>query len=251
MPKLHALDLYCGGGGTALGLQQAGFDVVGVDVNPRHSRVYPADLIQGDALRPPVDLKKFDFIWASPPCQKFTTGLTKRIRRELHANLVAPTISMLRAAGVLYCVENVPPAKRLAPMRADVVLTGPMVGLPRIERRRIFEVNFPIPKPPVVSSTPEDWNRGYMVTITKSLCAPSHYYRRIKMGIPGRVPVREAREVMGIPPDLPMTASQVGEAVPPPYAKWIGERAMEYIMGYDYHGPHAQMVFDFRAASHV
>ena len=35
---LRALDLFCGGGGAALGLIQAGYDVTGVDINPRHHR---------------------------------------------------------------------------------------------------------------------------------------------------------------------------------------------------------------------
>ena len=249
MSKPLALDLFAGGGGTALGLLQAGFDVVGVDVNPRHARVYPADFICGDALRPPVRLADFDFIWASPPCQKFTQGLSKKVRREQHENLLAPTTAMLRAAGVPYCIENVPPAKKLGPMRADLILAGPMVGLPRIERKRIFELNFPVPQPLVVTPSREDWNRAEVFTITKSLCAPSHYYRRISMGLPGRLPVATARAAMGI--STPMTAAQIGEAVPPPYSRWIGERAIEYLSGHEYKGPHAQMVFDFRAAGSV
>ena len=36
-------------------------------------------------------------------------------------------------------------------------------------------------------------------------------------------PVSDMRMVMGI--DLPFTRAQVGEAVPPAYAKWIAEQA--------------------------
>ena len=31
---MNALDLFCGGGGACIGLQQAGFTVTGIDINP-------------------------------------------------------------------------------------------------------------------------------------------------------------------------------------------------------------------------
>ena len=73
--KRKALDLFCGGGGAAIGLYQAGFDtVVGID-NKKH-RNYPFDFIQADVTDLPVDVHDFDFVWASPPCQRFSIALT-------------------------------------------------------------------------------------------------------------------------------------------------------------------------------
>jgi len=80
----RALDLYCGDGGASMGLARAGFEVNGVDSRP-HPR-YPFLLLQADALEvlhrlldyrhagigPKDNPPAVDFIWASPPCQKFS-----------------------------------------------------------------------------------------------------------------------------------------------------------------------------------
>ena len=210
--KPRALDLFCGGGGAALGLIAAGFDVVGVDIEPKHAKVYPGTFIHGDALDPPVSLSDFDFVWASPPCQKFSIGT--RVDRKAKLPDLIPATRDLLAVARFWAIENVPNA----PLRPDLVLTGPMVNLCGILRRRHFELSFSCLQPPILGQV------GDVVSITKRMSAPSHFYRRKAQGLPGRVSRAEARRVMGIGTD--MTCDQIGEAVPPAYAEFIGRQVI-------------------------
>lgn len=219
---MKALDLFCGGGGAALGLLQAGFDVIGIDNNPIHARRYPGVFVCANALCPPVRLQDFDLVWASPPCQRYSFSTLNRgpHAREKHPDLIDPVRHLL-ATHPITIIENVPGA----PLRQDAVLTGSMVGLPRIFRRRHFELSFPgplLPKP--VRPTRAEFLQAQMVTVTTSMCSTSHYYYRKAMGLPGRVSVEESREVMGII-GIPMTMREVGEAVPPPYAELLATYA--------------------------
>lgn len=141
MRRPAALDLFCGAGGAARGLQRAGFFVVGVDVRlqPR----YAGDLfIQGDALRPPVRLDDFDFVWASPPCQAYSLAASVGRRKRSYPDLVGATRELL-SPHLCTCIENVPGA----PIRCDLALDGTMFPERpqlRVVRRRHFELSFPV-----------------------------------------------------------------------------------------------------------
>lgn len=133
-----ALDLFCGPGGATRGLQNAGFKVLGVDIN-RQLRYCGDWFVQADALSLPIEfLRRFDFIWASPPCQAYSIASQSR-RNEGHEypDLLAPTRAMLEASGVPWVIENVPGA----PMRGDLSICGCQVGL-ELRRKRWFETSW-------------------------------------------------------------------------------------------------------------
>ena len=230
MGKLLALDLFCGGGGAALGMLEAGFDrVVGIDI--KMHKHYPGDFIQADALNPPVDLMDFDFVWASPPCQRYsfathfqTAYMTQAQLDEKYPDLIPPVRELL-SGHPFTCIENVPGA----PIQPVVKLTGRSVGLERIDRLRYFETSFLMLFPEVFYAPKEDWESGKMATITTSMASNSHFYRRKAVGLTGKIPHDEALEIMGLPDDSPMPCKDIGLSVPPEYAKFIASEALRQI----------------------
>ena len=129
----------------------------------------------------------------------------------------------LLAKHPMFAIENVP----LAPLRRDLVLTGPMFGLNRIVRKRIFELSWFVLQPPVINNVPKHIPMHQRCTITQTLRFPRMYYARRGAGLQPALPVDEACKVMGI--DIPMTACEVGEAIPPAYSKFIAEQAISAI----------------------
>ena len=215
-----ALDLFSGGGGACIGMQQAGFEVVGIDIKPHKN--YPGNFIQADIHDLPVNVHDFDFVWASPPCQLFSVSSKFGDNDwERHPNLIPETRELLK--GHPYTViENVPGA----PLHYNVVLTGKSVGLERLHRRRHFETSFCMfyPKPERLERW--KWTLGIAGTITKSMCASSHFYNRKANGLPGRIPNSVAKGIMGIPLIYKMTDAEIGEAVPPAYSEFIAKEAI-------------------------
>lgn len=80
-PKL--LDLYCKAGGASAGYAKAGFEVIGVDINPQPN--YPYQFIQADALEILKDedfISQFSAIHASPPCQAHSKARSLSVARN-------------------------------------------------------------------------------------------------------------------------------------------------------------------------
>ena len=196
----RALDLFCGAGGVSKGLADAGFEVWGVDIKPQSRYIHPGRFVQGDALNPPFDLREFDFIWASPPCQAYSK--TRAIHGREYPDLVEPVRRTLRESGVPYVIENVPGA----PLENAFVLCGTMFGL-RVIRHRHFEATFHVLAPNCGKHGPTNSHRGYS-TGAEFITVAGNNYRRV-----------EGAAAMGI--DW-MSRAELSQAIPPAYAEYIG-----------------------------
>lgn len=139
----RALDLFCCGGGAAVGLHRAGFDVVGVDIEDQPR--YPFSFIKADALE--ISFRGFDFVWASPPCQGYT-AMRFAPGAVGAPQLISAVRDRLVRTGALWCIENVEEAAW--DMRDPHTLCGSMFSLGaqgcQLRRHRLFEVNFPMPR---------------------------------------------------------------------------------------------------------
>lgn len=220
--KPRLLDLYCCEGGAAMGYAQAGFDVVGVDIERRPR--YPFPMIRCDVRdMDPRFIATFDAAHASPPCQGFTT-MRHAPGAKGHANLIPATRELLKAAGVPYVIENVEPA--LPELIDPFILCGTMFGLGaqgcEMRRHRGFETSFAI-TPPVCQH-----GDGPVIGIYGGHARK----RSAKHGGRGTQDVWKgghktaATEAMGM--DW-ASLQGMSEAIPPAYTKFIGTALLAHI----------------------
>lgn len=213
-PRL--LDLYCGAGGATAGYQRAGWDVIGVDIEPQPN--YPGDaFIQADALRfVRAHGGDFDAVHASPPCQGFSTQTADKSK---HPRLIEPTREALLRLGVPYVIENVEGAR---PHLANPVrLCGSSFGLD-LRRHRYFEANWPIAGKPCDHS----WQtfRSLDMSMVRAGRLASVVGVHGHLNYPGEFALR--CRAMGV--DW-MSNSELVEAIPPAYTEWIGAQLMERV----------------------
>lgn len=203
---MKALDLFCCAGGAAMGLSRAGFWVVGVDIEFQPH--YPFLFILGDALE--SDLSGYDFVWASPPCQKHSRmsqcrdGLSDK-----YPDLIAATREKLQAWGGPYIIENVVGA----PLQNPVMLCGAMFGL-KTYRHRLFESN-------ILLTTPD--HPAHETPASKA----GHYKPGTFISVAGNcAPMDKAREAMGI---NWMPRSNLVEAIPPAFSEYLGRQIIRHL----------------------
>jgi len=68
-----ALDLFCGLGGWSDGLALEGFEVLGVEIEPKIAKLYKHPVIVADVCSlDPLDFTGYDLIVGSPPCRDFS-----------------------------------------------------------------------------------------------------------------------------------------------------------------------------------
>jgi len=204
---LKLLDLFCGAGGAAMGYHRAGFEIVGVDIEPQKN--YPFTFILGDALGPSIrDAQSFDLIHASPPCQAHST-LRYSPGAGDYPELIEPTRRWLQETGIPYVIENVVGAPLVNPL----TLCGSMFDLRHdgfeLRRHRIFETSFPILGIPCSHRDPVLGLYGDL----------SKHRRRSTRGI--KAGIVEAGHLMGI--DW-MDRRELVQAIPPAYTEYLGRQ---------------------------
>lgn len=208
-PRL--LDLFCKAGGTSMGYHRAGFEVIGVDIEPQPR--YPFEFHRADATTFPLD--GFDVVAGSPPCRDHT-DLAGRHGMAGTGWMLAHTIDRFRASGLPFAVENVGRAS----MPTTVVLCGKMFGLGAagrvLKRHRRFLTDVPV-------STPSscDHPRGEPVGGVYGGGHSKHANgTRFKFAAP------EAAAALGI--DW-MTRDELSQAIPPAYTEWVGAQLIKHL----------------------
>lgn len=213
-PRL--LDLFCKAGGASAGYHAAGFDVVGVDIEPQPD--YPFAFVQADALT--VDLSGFEVIAASPPCQAFSR-VTPMARRGEHPDLIEPVRSRLReAVGTpggpwAYVIENVPGAPLINPVQVcgDSLRLG-------VRRHRLFESNLPL-------RGTDCWHDRPTRAVPVYGTYGQRPARRNPVDVEGQTSPNTdtARAAMGID-WMPWPA--LTQAIPPAFTFWLGVQLLVY-----------------------
>jgi DNA (cytosine-5)-methyltransferase 1 len=222
--KPRLLDLFCGAGGAGMGYHRAGFDVVGVDIEPQPR--YPFEFHQADALTFPLD--GFDVVHASPPCQAWSplAALPNAGKRRPPVELIEPTRTRLETSGLPYIIENVSAAPLAS--AADlfgangVMLCGTMFGL-RVYRHRKFETRFAVVQPAHRRHVELCMRAGYLPTAERPFMSIHG-----RGGHNSKAWVQAAAEHLGAPwmgGDLDATC----EAIPPAYTQFIGEQLAAHL----------------------
>lgn len=233
---MRLLDLFCGAGGCSVGYARAGFEVVGIDIEPHPE--YPFEFWQADAVEVLRDLpRKFhelDAIHASPPCQAFSTMQVMPNARE-HQDLLTPVRGLLREIGLPYVIENVvgaPIEVRPPSLFEDVmgvVLCGSMFGLTdgtyELRRHRLFETNFAVAQPSCRHRLPVVGFYGDHARTRQRTVAGNRDRGGDITGSAEKL--RLARDLMGI--DW-MKWDDVVQAIPPAYTEFIGGQLVDHLL---------------------
>lgn len=214
LPKLRLLDLYCCAGGAGMGFHQAGFEVVGIDIEPQQK--YPFEFIQDDAIDYlKANWKKFDAIHGSPPCQGYS-NLTPKEHKHKHEKMIDVLRSELLKTGKPFIIENVAGARH--DLIKPIMLCGSMFGL-RTQRHRYFETSFEV-------NVPFKCDHSELPLLVTTASKASRE-KRFKLGMQPKS-VTNAPLAYGI--DW-MDFKGLKEAIPPAYTKFIGSQLLLHLQG--------------------
>jgi DNA (cytosine-5)-methyltransferase 1 len=221
----------CQGGATA-GYVRAGWDVTVVDIDKRHAKYNPGELVIADAATYIREHgREFDAIHTSPPCQWYTRGNAPRRNVETQWERTIPPIrSALESTGRPYVIENVKDAGW--DMADPVTLCGCMFGLSTVDtdgvrihlqRPRMFETNWPLTAPRECDHSAHEWVAGAYGGARRD----KYEAKYVRKG--GYVPREKAvvKALLGVEHD--MTWNGLFECLPPAYTEHVGTQLLAHI----------------------
>jgi DNA (cytosine-5)-methyltransferase 1 len=226
---MRLLDLFCGAGGAGMGYHRAGFEVVGVDINPQPH--YPFEFHQADALEYlAAHGQEFDAIHASPPCQRYS--VLAHLARKSHKAMIPQVRKALIEIMKPFVIENVPGA----PLHNPIQLCGTSFGLiasngAQLRRHRLFETNFPVGIIPPCAHNKNGATIGIFGDKARDTGEEKRHYSKPKQ-TRGRPPEtilfthEDAGQAMGI--DW-MNIHELSQAIPPDYTEFIGRQLMQFL----------------------
>ena len=217
---MRLLDLFCGAGGCSVGYHRAGFDVVGVDIEPHPD--YPFPFTQADAMDVLGDvayLSTFDVVHASPPCPRYSVaGSIGSYDPADKPDLVDPVRDALNSWGGVWVIENVPGA----PMPAAAVYCGWAMGLRHLRRHRLFESNVFLLSPGCACPTGDTISVfGHSGEDRRKATIVANGGRRT------HIPLREVRDLMGVP--WMRNRDDIADAIPPAYTEHVGHQLAAHL----------------------
>jgi DNA (cytosine-5)-methyltransferase 1 len=200
-----------------MGYHRAGFEVVGVDIEPQPR--YPFEFHQGDVFAYllangwEVVTAEFDAIHASPPCQFGTAYKRRPDHVRPSENVIPQTRRLIAGLGIPYVIENnwTNRAHLVEPVR----LCGSSFGLD-VQRHRAFESSVPMLPPPC--------DHGWQTPRFPPATNRTNLRRTVEVGAWRTAHLSPA--AMGI--DW-MTNDEISEAIPPAYTEWIGAQLLRVV----------------------
>ena len=219
------LDLFCCAGGAGKGYHDAGFQVIGVDIDPQPN--YPFKFFQADAVEFTEDFGSlFDVIHASPPCQTFSR--TKTLHDNEHPDLIEPTRQALVASGKPFVIENVVGAPLIDPIKLSGqhfnMTAADVDGVPlKLVRHRLFESSVDL-------EVPVEFHANKQIQTASIYGAgggwtPKHRDNPDRRG--GYIPHTDViKELLGI--DW-MTKHELSQSIPPKFTEFIGRQLLAHI----------------------
>ncbi len=218
MSRPVLLDAFAGVGGSTQGFLDAGFDVIGVDINPQPD--YPGYFIQGDVLKllpSLLNLYSPTALAGSPPCQAGCTLTAGTNQGRVYPQLIPQTRELFEASGLPWVIENVVGA----PIRRDLQLCGEMFGLDVIRHRNFELGGWSMEQPAHVK------HRGRVAGMRHGEWFEGPYFAVYGDG-GGKGTVAQWQDAMGI--DWTDNRKSIAEAIPPAYTRFIGEHLLASLL---------------------